>query len=128
MCFLMILRPPRSTRTDTLFPYTTLFRSTEYTFSPDGKTVVFTARIAGRTEAWSTNLDLWQVPVSGGKKPINLTAANEATDTAPQFSPDGRHLAWTAMKRPKFEADRLAIMLRDMKTGTRTEEHKSELQ
>src|SRR3546814_8000569 len=27
--FLMILRPPRSTRTDTLFPYTTLFRSIE---------------------------------------------------------------------------------------------------
>src|SRR3546814_12435460 len=26
-CFLIILRPPRSTRTDTLFPYTTLFRS-----------------------------------------------------------------------------------------------------
>src|SRR3546814_20887344 len=26
-CFLMIPRPPRSTRTDTLFPYTTLFRS-----------------------------------------------------------------------------------------------------
>src|SRR3546814_3758271 len=29
VCFLMIRRPPRSTRTDTLFPYTTLFRSTE---------------------------------------------------------------------------------------------------
>src|SRR3546814_19919697 len=27
--FLMIRRPPRSTRTDTLFPYTTLFRSNE---------------------------------------------------------------------------------------------------
>src|SRR3546814_19060004 len=26
-CFLMIRRPPKSTRTDTLFPYTTLFRS-----------------------------------------------------------------------------------------------------
>src|SRR3546814_7614331 len=26
-CFLRIRRPPRSTRTDTLFPYTTLFRS-----------------------------------------------------------------------------------------------------
>src|SRR3546814_21126861 len=26
-CFFMIRRPPRSTRTDTLFPYTTLFRS-----------------------------------------------------------------------------------------------------
>src|SRR3546814_2463033 len=29
----MILRPPRSTRTDTLFPYTTLFRSETYTYS-----------------------------------------------------------------------------------------------
>src|SRR3546814_8934202 len=28
--FLMILRPPRSTRTDTLLPYTTLFRSHPY--------------------------------------------------------------------------------------------------
>src|SRR3546814_14869472 len=27
MCFLMVGRTPRSTRTDTLFPYTTLFRS-----------------------------------------------------------------------------------------------------
>src|SRR3546814_9682613 len=27
VCFLRILRPPRSTRTDTLFPYTTLFRT-----------------------------------------------------------------------------------------------------
>src|SRR3546814_12459701 len=29
--FLMIRRPPRSTRTDTLFPYTTLFRSAPQT-------------------------------------------------------------------------------------------------
>src|SRR3546814_65368 len=28
--FLMIRRPPRSTRTDTLFPYTTLFRSVDW--------------------------------------------------------------------------------------------------
>src|SRR3546814_995077 len=28
VCFLRIRRPPRSTRTDTRFPYTTLFRST----------------------------------------------------------------------------------------------------
>src|SRR3546814_12114526 len=31
----MILRPPRSTRTDTLFPYTTLFRSNPETTSAD---------------------------------------------------------------------------------------------
>src|SRR3546814_1807509 len=34
--FLMIRRPPRSTRTDTLFPYTTLFRSLDHAgISPD---------------------------------------------------------------------------------------------
>src|SRR3546814_18915115 len=32
--FLMIRRPPRSTRTDTLFPYTTLFRSPACRFDP----------------------------------------------------------------------------------------------
>src|SRR6056297_2108208 len=35
--FFMIRRPPRSTRTDTLFPYTTLFRSR---WSPDRKSVI----------------------------------------------------------------------------------------
>src|SRR3546814_949012 len=32
--FLMIRRPPRSTRTDTLFPYTTLFRSQDHRDQP----------------------------------------------------------------------------------------------
>src|SRR3546814_14571237 len=32
----MIRRPPRSTRTDTLFPYTTLFRSSNYNASLEG--------------------------------------------------------------------------------------------
>src|SRR3546814_16826175 len=37
MCvFLMIRRPPRSTRTDTLFPYTTLFRSPRLLFYSSG--------------------------------------------------------------------------------------------
>src|SRR3546814_6273423 len=44
--FLMIRRPPRSTRTDTLFPYTTLFRSQRdngtVTLTPDGLTGVST--------------------------------------------------------------------------------------
>src|SRR3546814_1374542 len=37
----MIRRPPRSTRTDTLFPYTTLFRSFNAGLSPDGITVLY---------------------------------------------------------------------------------------
>src|SRR3546814_6055739 len=41
----MIRRPPRSTRTDTLFPYTTLFRSPDYTlFSPSRSTSFISIR------------------------------------------------------------------------------------
>src|SRR3546814_7629926 len=36
-CFLMVRRPPRSTRTDTLVPYTTLFRSGRH----DGAAITF---------------------------------------------------------------------------------------
>src|SRR3546814_2019942 len=48
----MIRRPPRSTRTDTLFPYTTLFRSDDnpaahiMAISPDGNWVAFQLRRA----------------------------------------------------------------------------------
>src|SRR3546814_2145028 len=40
--FLMIRRPPRSTRTDTLFPYTTLFRSGAFALSAIAAAVVST--------------------------------------------------------------------------------------
>src|SRR3546814_15227766 len=39
----MIRRPPRSTRTDTLFPYTTLFRSVQGLFAEYGFWIVFVA-------------------------------------------------------------------------------------
>jgi len=89
----------------------------DYTISPDGKTVVFAARLAGATEPWSTNFDLYAVPIDGRAAPKNLTAANPAWDASPVFSPDGRTLAYRAQKRPGFEADRFALMLRDVATG-----------
>jgi dipeptidyl aminopeptidase/acylaminoacyl peptidase len=89
----------------------------EYTFSPDGQRVVFSVRVAGAGESWSTNFDLYEVPAAGGAAPRNLTADNPAWDTKPQFSPDGRTLAWLAMKRPGFEADRFHMVLQDVATG-----------
>jgi len=86
-------------------------------FSPDGEQLVFVARVAPGEEPWSTNTDLWRVALGGQAPPENLTSDNPATDTTPVFSPDGRHLAWLAMTRPGFEADRLRILLRDLRTG-----------
>jgi dipeptidyl aminopeptidase/acylaminoacyl peptidase len=88
----------------------------EFRFSPDGKTVVFSVRIAGKTEAWSTNFDVYSVPAAGGQ-PRNLTAANQAWDAKGVFSPDGRTLAYLSMTRPGFEADRYHIVLLDLATG-----------
>jgi acylaminoacyl-peptidase len=89
----------------------------DYAIAPDGGSVVFSARIAGRSEPWSTNFDIFRVPLDAAKPPENLTPNNPAWDAGPVFSPDGTKLAWRAMKRPGFEADRFGIMVRDLKTG-----------
>ncbi|PHP19789.1 peptidase S9 [Sphingobium sp. IP1] len=89
----------------------------ELAWSADGKTLFFTLREAGRIEPLSTNLDIFSVPADGSAKPVNLTDANDATDTMPVVSPDGKWLAYAAMKRPGYEADRLVLMLRNIATG-----------
>jgi dipeptidyl aminopeptidase/acylaminoacyl peptidase len=91
--------------------------SEEYAFTPDGGAVVFGARDAGREEAWSTNFDLFVAPIDGSAAPRNLTASNKAWDAYPAFSPDGRTLAYAAMKRPGYEADRFRIVLRAWPDG-----------
>jgi len=87
----------------------------EFAFTPDGSNIVFSARVAGRGEPWSTNFDLYEAPSNGSAAPRNLTADNLAWDTQPVFLKNG-DLAWLAMKRPGFEADRFAIRLREGNT------------
>jgi dipeptidyl aminopeptidase/acylaminoacyl peptidase len=90
--------------------------SEDYTVSPDGKTVVFSARDAGREEAWSTNFDLYSVPVDASSAPQKLTT-NPAWDAQPVFSPDGGKLAYLAMSRAGFEADRFRVVVREWGSG-----------
>ena len=89
----------------------------EYTWSPDGKTLVAGMRVAGKAEAWSTNFDLYRFDADGTGAPVNLTAANKAWDAGPVFSADGKTLFYRAMKRPGFEADRFALMSMDVGSG-----------
>jgi acylaminoacyl-peptidase len=91
----------------------------EFTFTPDGSAVVFSARVAGQSEPWSTNFDLFRTNGLAGEGFTNLTDDNEAWDTGPVFSPDGRTLAYRAMARPGFEADRWQITLMDVAMGTK---------
>ena len=89
----------------------------ELSWSADGKSVFFALREAGRIESLSTNLDIFQAAADGSAPPVNLTAANRATDTLPAASPDGKWLAYVAMKRPGYESDRTVLQLRDLATG-----------
>ncbi|MDR3416348.1 MAG: S9 family peptidase [Nevskia sp.] len=93
----------------------------EYCFSPDGKTVYFGVRIAGDSEPWSTNFDIYAVPADGGAAPRNLTADNPAWDAYPVPSADGAKLYYLAMKRPGFESDRFGIMELDLASGRKRE-------
>jgi dipeptidyl aminopeptidase/acylaminoacyl peptidase len=88
----------------------------DFAFSPDGRSLVFSARIAGTSEPWSTNFDLYQVPVDGSAAAVNLTAANPAWDAQPVFLANG-DLAWLAQDRPGFESDRFHIMLKSARSG-----------
>ncbi len=91
----------------------------DYTVSPDGRTLVYTAKaVTGSEVAWSTNYDLYAVPTDGSAPRRDLTAANRAWDAMPIFSPDGKTLAYAAMKRPGYESDRYRVVLMSWPSGT----------
>lgn len=89
----------------------------EIAWGPDSRTVYFTLRKADKDEPRSTNLDIYRVLVDARMPPVNLTEVNEATDTLPAPSPDGKWLAYAAMARPGYEADRQVLMLRNLQSG-----------
>ncbi|HVG19485.1 MAG TPA: S9 family peptidase [Blastocatellia bacterium] len=87
----------------------------DYAFSPDSKEVAF-ARNTDKDESRSTNGDIFTVAVAGGEA-RRITGDNPANDLSPQYSPDGRYIAYRAQSKPGFESDRWRLMLYDRKTG-----------
>lgn len=83
----------------------------DYTWSPDGKSIVYVAKKkAGTAYAVSTNTDLYEYNLAT-KQTKNLTSGNPGYDTHPTFSPQG-DLSWLQMKRDGYEADKNDIIVR----------------
>ncbi|MEM7356964.1 MAG: S9 family peptidase [Acidobacteriota bacterium] len=88
----------------------------EIAFTPDSQGLVFAARDAGTEEPWSTDFNLYHVRLDG-ETPRDRLTPSSAWDTHPVFSPDGKTLAYAAMQRPGFEADRFRVILREWPAG-----------
>jgi len=95
---------------------------------PKGSSLVFSAKdsstkAAAQDHSWTTNFDLFEVELSKGQEQtffnlVNITSDNKAWDAQPIFSPNGRYLAYKAMKTPGYEADKFTLHVRDNRSGT----------
>ena len=95
-------------------PPLSLGSSRDFTFSPDGREIAF-VRNTDSMAAISTNNDIFIVPSKGGT--IRRLTQNPANDNQPVYSPDGKYIAYRAMKRSGFESDQYDLMLYERKSG-----------
>ena len=89
-----------------------------YDISPDGTDVCFTSnrQIRPSAVAWTTNNDLYLVPFNGGET-RNITKDNPGSDASPQYSPNGRYIAYTSQARDGYESDLFRLRVYDRQTG-----------
>jgi dipeptidyl aminopeptidase/acylaminoacyl peptidase len=99
-------------------PTFTLGGGRGYVISPDGKEVCYVSN-HDVNEYETTNKDLWLVPAGGGEA-VNITDENEAYDSEPTYSPDGRYIAYAMQKIPTYESDLIRLAVYDRQTKQKT--------
>ena len=87
-------------------------------FTPDSRELVFVSNREGNDrEAFTTNNDVWSVPVAGGA--AKKLTPNPAADVQPEFTPDGKFMIVRAQRRPGFESDRWYLDVYDRASGAK---------
>jgi Tol biopolymer transport system component len=93
--------------------------SEDFIFSPDSRTILYVCKKkTGKEYAQSTNTDIYAYDI-GEAKTTNITEGMAGYDQAPQFSKDGKQLAWLSMKTEGFEADKNDIIVMNWPGGTK---------
>ena len=86
-------------------------------WSPDGKTIAYTSRKkVGKKYAVSTNSDIYFYNLETGATE-NKTEGMMGYDINPNFSPDGKWIAWESMEREGNESDKSRLFLMNVETG-----------
>ena len=79
--------------------------------------VAYTCRKkTGLEYAISTNSDIYVYDLNT-KETKNITEENKGYDTNPQYSPDGKYIAWQSMERDGYEADLNRLFIMNLETG-----------
>jgi dipeptidyl aminopeptidase/acylaminoacyl peptidase len=81
-----------------------------YSVAPEGDEVCFVMHTDSIPATWPNN-DLFIISLNGGDT-IRITD-NEGLDTSPQYSPDGRYVAYHSMARAGYESDQRDLVLYD---------------
>lgn len=89
-------------------------------WSPDSRIIAYTSRKkTGREYARSTNSDIFFYDLESGET-RNMTEGMMGYDVNPQFSPDGRYLAWQSMERDGCESDKNRLFVMELVSGKKT--------
>ncbi|MGD1072097.1 MAG: S9 family peptidase [Bryobacteraceae bacterium] len=102
---------------DKVVPPFSLGGPDDFTISPDSREVCF-AMNGDPVPAISTNNDLYVVPIGGGT-PQRVTG-NPGADNSPQYSPDGKYIAYRSQARAGYESDKWRLVVLERATGKLT--------
>ncbi len=101
------------TKNETNVPPKSLGNNIHFSLSPDENFIAYTTNRDKNIER-STNHDVILLNLKD-KKSINLTEKNKGCDFGAIFSPDGKYLLFSRMKREGYEADKVDLILYSLK-------------
>ena len=86
-------------------------------WDPQSKNIAYTCRKkTGKEYALSTNSDIYIYNLASGKTK-DITTDNKGYDTNPQYSPDGKMIAWQSMEHDGYESDQNRLFVMDLTSG-----------
>jgi dipeptidyl aminopeptidase/acylaminoacyl peptidase len=98
-----------------------VFNADDYCISPDEQFIAYSMKKArGKQDAISTNTDVFVYNINTGTSE-NISSGMPGYDNMPQYSPDGKSIAWLSMKDAGYESDKNSLFIYNFDTKTQTD-------
>jgi dipeptidyl aminopeptidase/acylaminoacyl peptidase len=88
-----------------------------YAISPDGKEIAYVVNL-DKVPAESTNNEIFILKLGTNPSRVQRVSTSPGSDDGPQYSPDGKYLAWRSQARAGFESDKFDLIIMDRATAT----------